>query len=127
MKTPAWSSARGRAPTLGRPFEVEFVPETGEFELRGGDGAERVSSVTDFEDVSYVCSPYLPDCLRPERTTTRTNRPFSDFSELAHVAAAGEHTLREEGDTHVVVSGLKIITSQYLGPYTGSRTTASAW
>ncbi len=74
-----------------------------------------------------MCSPYLPDCLRPERTTTRTNRPFSDFSELAHVAAAGEHTLREEGDTHVVVSGLKIITSQYLGPYTGSRTTASAW
>ena len=61
-----------------------------------------------------MCSPYLPDCLRPERTTTRTNRPFSDFSELAHVAAAGGNTLREEGggNTHVVVSGLKILTSQ---------------
>jgi len=59
-------AARGSgAPPLGRPFEVAFVPETGEFELTGHDGAERVSSVTDFEDVSYVCSPYLPSSVRP--------------------------------------------------------------
>ena len=46
--------------------QVFFVEEDGEFELRAQDGYCRKSTVTVVEDVSYVCSAYLPDSLRPE-------------------------------------------------------------
>ena len=38
------------------------------FWLRGTDGGQRQSKVTDVSEPSYVSSPYLPGCLRePER------------------------------------------------------------
>lgn len=97
------------------PFEISFDAVTGEFNLLDTEGNERVSTVTEFEDVSYVCSPYLPSCVRPKEGRHSTNREFSDFSSLAHLAAEGTHTMRDADIRHhVFLNNITLLSSQYL-------------
>ena len=97
------------------PFEISFDAVTGEFNLLDAEGNERVSTVTEFEDVSYVCSPYLPSCVRPKEGRHSTNRQFSDFSSLAHLAAEGTHTMRDADIRHhVFLNNITLLSSQYL-------------
>ena len=97
------------------PFEISFDDLTGEFNLVDPDGNERVSTVTEFEDVSYVCSPYLPSCVRPKETRHSTQRDFSDFSSLAHMSAEGTHTMRDaDVRNHVFLNNITLLSSQYL-------------
>jgi hypothetical protein len=97
------------------PFEISFDDLTGEFNLVDPDGNERVSTVTEFEDVSYVCSPYLPSCVRPKETRHSTQRDFSDFSSLAHMSAEGTHTMRDaDVRNHVFMNNITLLSSQYL-------------
>ena len=53
------------------------------FWLRSNSGYERESTVTDTEDVSYVSSPYLPNCLRHGGRESVSN------ADKAHLSAAG--------------------------------------
>jgi len=97
------------------PFEISFDAVTGEFNLLDAEGNERVSTVTEFEDVSYVCSPYLPSCVRPKEGRHSTNREFSDFSSLAYLAAEGTHTMRDtDVRHHVFLNNITLLSSQYL-------------
>ena len=56
-------------------FDDEGEPEEPCFMLvsSGEDGFEKVSGITDTEDVSYVSSPYLPQCLRGFGPDTKDN------------------------------------------------------
>lgn len=96
------------------PFEVRFDQESAEFVLSNDKEEERVSTVTEFEDVSYVCSPYLPECVRPPEGPHRKRRAFSDFSPLAHLSRQGTDTLREEQTHTVTLSNIRILATQYL-------------
>lgn len=96
-----------------RPFDITYDEGACEFTLYDAEGRERISSITEFEDVSYVCSPYLPPCLRPTGNNTKL-RAFSDFSQLAHLSAAGADTLRESNTYTVLLSGVRILSSQYM-------------
>lgn len=104
--------ARDSARGVYRPFEVKYDEINGEFTLFDLNGNERISDITDFEDVSYVCSPYLPNCLRP--TNSKCVREFSDFSQFAHLTTNGADTLREETKHVVLLSNLRILSSQYM-------------
>ena len=53
------------------------------FWMRSDSGYERESTVTDTEDVSYVSSPYLPNCLRHGGRESVSN------ADKAHLSAAG--------------------------------------
>ena len=98
-----------------KPFEIRYDEDKTEFTLFDSDGGERISSITDFEDVSYVCSPYLPQCLRPvSGSGGPKGRAFSDFSKLAHLSKGGVDTMLEENTFNVLLSGLRILSSQYL-------------
>ena len=110
---------RGSTKSLGEPervapFEVRYDQESAEFVLFNDKEEERVSTVTDFEDVSYVCSPYLPECVRPPEGPHRKRRAFSDFSPLAHLSRLGADTLREEQTHTVTLSNIRILATQYL-------------
>ena len=75
-----------------RPFEVRQVNE--HFEILNSD-FRRWSTVTHFEDVSYVCSPYLPDVLTP----VGGRAPHSDEELRAEAVEAvqrfGESNIRD--------------------------------
>ncbi len=47
-----------------RLLEVFWNAEEQEFEIVSHSGYSRKSTITDVEDVSYVCSPCIPACLR---------------------------------------------------------------
>jgi hypothetical protein len=69
---------------------------------------QKISSITDTEDVSYVSSPYLPQCLRgfgPD-TNDNTNR--------AHESAAGASGLKDELDENVILKQLNIIVGEWI-------------
>ena len=76
--------------------EIAAAEEAGEDEPEPGfmvyteGGYERMSDVTETEDVSYVSSPYLPECLRGD------DKPTQDNSSRAHESAAGESDIKDE-------------------------------
>ena len=72
-----------RAVESVRPFEI--VQERGHFELISAD-ARRWSTVTHFEDVSYACSPYLPDVLKAYGQEPACP-PYSEAVRLAGIKA----------------------------------------
>ena len=52
------------APGTRELLHVQWRAPESEFVMVGPNGFERTSTVTDCEDVSYVSSAYLPQCLR---------------------------------------------------------------
>ena len=80
--------------------EVVFAPGTREllhiswrhsrYELSGPGGYKRISSVTETEDVSYVSSAYIPQCLR------FGGRPTLSNAHRAHECANSASNIRDE-------------------------------
>ena len=78
------------APGTRELLHVEWRGE--EFILAGPNGFERQSSVTDCEDVSYVSSAYLPQCLR------FGGRPTLSNAHRAGESGASTANIRDELD-----------------------------
>ena len=55
--------------------------------------------MTDVEDISYVCSPFLPDCLRGANT-----KKMSSNVHRAHEAALGTTDIQDDLTEIVLVS-----------------------
>lgn len=79
-----------------------------EFFLVGPNGFERQSSVTDCEDVSYVSSAYLPQCLRFGGRPTLSNAHRS--SECGASAA----NIRDELDEVLTLNSVSIIVTEFI-------------
>jgi hypothetical protein len=63
------------------------------FYMQNDDTGYKVESgMTETEDVSYVSSPYLPDCLRAD-----INKPMTSNSSRAHESALGGSTIKDGG------------------------------
>ena len=91
-------------------FDDEGEPEEPCFMLvsSGEDGFEKVSGITDTEDVSYVSSPYLPQCLRGFGPDTKDNTSRS------HESAAGASGIKDELDENIILKQLNIIVAEWI-------------
>ena len=66
------------------------------------------STVTDIEDVSYVCSPYLPRCLLDPK------KPMSSNAHRALESAIGESNVKDELDEAITLSRVVVLVGEYL-------------
>jgi WD repeat-containing protein 35 len=78
-----------------------------EYELQSSQGYKRPSSVTDCEDVSYVSSAYVPQCLRTG------GRPTMSNAHRAHECKVASN-LRDELDEVITLNSVSIIVSEFI-------------
>jgi hypothetical protein len=74
------------------------------------------STITDTEDVSYVSSPYLPQCVR-----SSSGRPLTNNRSRASESAAGVSTIRDELCEAIVLSDVKLLVSEWIPVRVASR------
>ena len=80
----------------------------GAFVLVGPAGYERPSSVLDCEDVSYVGSAYIPQCLR------FGGRPTLSNAHRAAECALAASNVRDELDEVITLNSVSIIVSEWI-------------
>eukprot|EP00949_MAST-11_sp_MAST-11-sp1_P000706 g706.t1 len=71
-------------------------------------GYQRESTVTETEDVSYVSSAYVPQCLR------HGGRPTLSNAHRAHECGISENNIRDELDEVITLNSVSIIVSEYV-------------
>ena len=67
-------------------LEVFWNESFHRFEIVSHSGYNRTSTVTDIEDVSYVCSPCIPDFLRPSKRHARIAAPRNEIQRNTSIA-----------------------------------------
>ena len=94
-------------------LNCSFDAEEGHFQLanrlKGEDRFSRISAVTEAEDVSYVCSPYMPSCLRE-----RDPKPLTSNASRSHESAAGSCNIQDELDEAIVLGGVRCCVGEYI-------------
>lgn len=71
-------------------------------------GYKRRSTITDTEDVSYVSSAYIPQCLR------YGGRPTLSNAHRAHESATSVDNIRDELDEVITLNSVSIIVAEYI-------------
>eukprot|EP00607_Mallomonas_marina_P007166 CAMPEP_0182416402 /NCGR_PEP_ID=MMETSP1167-20130531/689_1 /TAXON_ID=2988 /ORGANISM="Mallomonas Sp, Strain CCMP3275" /LENGTH=854 /DNA_ID=CAMNT_0024589123 /DNA_START=80 /DNA_END=2644 /DNA_ORIENTATION=- len=71
-------------------------------------GYKRRSTITDIEDVSYVSSAYIPQCLR------YGGRPTLSNAHRAHESASSVDNIRDELDEVITLNSVSIIVAEYI-------------
>eukprot|EP01029_Cantina_marsupialis_P017869 TRINITY_DN4028_c2_g1_i1.p1 TRINITY_DN4028_c2_g1~~TRINITY_DN4028_c2_g1_i1.p1 ORF type:complete len:886 (+),score=286.50 TRINITY_DN4028_c2_g1_i1:119-2776(+) len=74
--------------------------------LEARNGYKRISTCTDCEDVSYVSSAYVPQCLR------KKGRPTLSNAHRAH--ECGISNIRDELDEIITLNSVSIIVAEYI-------------
>ena len=80
----------------------------GAFFLVGAGGFERASTVLDCEDVSYVGSAYVPQCLR------FGGRPTLSNAHRAAECAVSASNLRDELDEVITLNSVSIVIAEFI-------------
>ncbi|CAE7263685.1 unnamed protein product, partial [Symbiodinium sp. KB8] len=98
--------------------ELIFAPGTREllrvvwrgeqYVLLGPAGYERISSATEIEDVSYVSSAYVPQCLR------FGGRPTISQADRAGECAVSVSNIRDELDEVITLNSVSIIEAEFI-------------
>jgi len=94
------------APGTRELLRVEWDGE--EYWLKTESGFERMSTVTDTEDVSYVSSAYVPQCLR------HGGRPTLSNAHRAHECGSTTSNIRDELDEVITLNSVSVIVSEYI-------------
>jgi hypothetical protein len=68
----------------------------------------RISTVTETEDVSYVSSAYVPQCLR------QGGRPTLSNAHRAHECAITDNNIRDELDEIITLNSVSIIVGEFI-------------
>ena len=103
-------------------LQVEFEEREGEQDDEGedlepafflvapddGPDDRRESTITETEDVSYVSSPYLPQCLRGQGPENKDN------SGRAHESAAGVSEIKDELDENIILRQVNVIVGEWI-------------
>ncbi|KAG7386680.1 WD repeat-containing protein 35 [Phytophthora pseudosyringae] len=71
-------------------------------------GYRRLSSVTETEDVSYVSSAYIPQCLR------FGGRPTLSNAHRAHECGVSDSSIRDQLDEIVTLNSVSLIVAEYI-------------
>ena len=92
--------------------KVSFNAIAGRFVLRNrAEGAAhymRNSQITAPEDVSYVVSPYMPDCLREKNAKMLTSNACR-----SHESATGTSNIQDELDEAIILAGVRCCVGEY--------------
>ena len=107
-------------------LEVFWLEDKRCFMLLSGSGYERRSAVTDVEDVSYVCSPYIPLCVcsGDSRNKLKSNaflaqeavellRDPNRARSFATATGVG-HNVRDKLEELITASGIKIMVAEWI-------------
>jgi len=95
----------------GRLIEAVWDGEFFRMRPEGSRSVEgRISTVTETEDVSYVCSPYIPSCVRVRGRDCISN------AGRAHEAALGGADVNDEFDEAVFLDEVSILVGEWI-PY----------
>lgn len=94
------------APGTRELLRVQWDGE--EYWLKTESGFERMSTVTDTEDVSYVSSAYVPQCLR------HGGRPTLSNAHRAHECGSTTANIRDELDEVITLNSVSIIVAEYI-------------
>jgi len=94
------------APGTRELLRVQWDGE--EYWLKTESGFERMSTVTDSEDVSYVSSAYVPQCLR------HGGRPTLSNAHRAHECGSTTANIRDELDEVITLNSVSIIVAEYI-------------
>jgi WD repeat-containing protein 35 len=94
------------APGTRDLLRVEWRDE--EYWLITSNGFERLSTVTDCEDVSYVSSAYVPQCLR------YGGRPTLSNAHRAHECGVSSSNIRDELDEVITLNSVSIIVGEFI-------------
>jgi WD repeat-containing protein 35 len=76
--------------------------------LQTDSGFKRKSTCTDTEEVSYVSSAYVPQCLR------HGGRPTLSNAHRAHESGDSEGQIRDELDEVITLNSVSIIVAEYI-------------
>lgn len=76
--------------------------------LESESGYRKKSTITDCEDVSYVSSAYIPQCLR------YGGRPTLSNAHRAHESAVSADNIRDELDEVITLNSVSIIVAEYI-------------
>ena len=76
--------------------------------MESESGFRKKSTITDCEDVSYVSSAYIPQCLR------YGGRPTLSNAHRAHESAVSADNIRDELDEVITLNSVSIIVSAYI-------------
>jgi hypothetical protein len=71
-------------------------------------GYRRLSSVTETEDVSYVSSAYIPQCLR------FGGRPTLSNAHRAHECGVSDSSIRDQLDEIITLNSVSLIVAEYI-------------
>lgn len=71
-------------------------------------GFRRISAVTETEDVSYVSSGYVPQCLR------HGGRPTLSNAHRAHECGVSDSSIRDELDEIITLNSVSLIVSEFI-------------
>jgi len=91
------------------PLEINFDGDV--FSLVGLNGYSRESDVTEPEDVSYVSSPYLPDCLR---APCKDKKPMTSNAHRAHESAAGASNIADELSEAIILGNVVGVVGEWI-------------
>ena len=76
--------------------------------LTSHGGYKRRSTITDVEDVSFVSSAYIPQCLR------YGGRPTLSNAHRAHECSVSSDNIRDELDEVITLNSVSIIVAEYI-------------
>lgn len=76
--------------------------------LTSASGYKRKSTITETEDVSYVSSAYIPQCLR------YGGRPTLSNAHRAHESSVSADSIRDELDEVITLNSVSIIVAEYI-------------
>ena len=79
-----------------------------DYYLKSAGGYSKKSAITDCEDVSYVSSAYVPQCLR------YGGRPTLSNAHRAHESAVNQDNIRDELDEVITLNSVSIIVAEYI-------------
>merc|ERR1740138_203398 len=79
-----------------------------DYYLKSAGGYSKKSAITDCEDVSYVSSAYVPQCLR------YGGRPTLSNAHRAHESAVNQDNIRDELDEVITLNSVSIIVAEYV-------------
>jgi len=82
--------------------------EAQHFYLTAEGGYEKISTITDIEDVSYVSSPYLPLLVR------KSEKPMTSNAHRAGEAAAGESNIKDELTEAIHLAHVSLLVGEWI-------------
>ena len=95
-----------------KPFHKELLQcvfDGEKFKLVTESGFERVSCITDIEQVSYVGSPYLPRCIR-----TQWGKEMTSNKHRSSESAKGENTIKDDLSEAITLSHVQIYVGEWI-------------